>query len=91
MGQGASWGVLGACCPLQQGMRHLWSVSPPVPAQPGDRDLPFQLRILCESVPGWGGDFAGNSCSLEMLCPLLTVREQRVCLAVQLESSLVCR
>lgn len=89
--QGACWGILGACCPLQQGMAHVLCVSPPVPAQPGDRDHPFQLRIFCESVPGWGGEFAGNSCSLEKLCPFLTVREQRVCLALQLWAPLLCR
>lgn len=63
----------------------------PSHAQPGDRDHPFQLRLLCESVPGWEGEFAGNLCSLEMLCPHVTVREQRVCLAVQLGISLLCR
>lgn len=44
-----------------------------------------------ESVPGWGGEFAWNSCSLKMLCPHLTVREQCVCLAVQLGTPLLCR
>lgn len=28
--QDAFWGVFGACCPLQQGMGHLLSVSPPI-------------------------------------------------------------